>query len=112
MSKKRIHKNNLFLLVLIQLTLFAYPLVSKSLHVHEIESKQEHCCTHHKGDVSFESQEEACPICEYELVSFLQETDFSTEAFPFVYPVLTPECPKATEADPILHFSLRGPPQA
>jgi hypothetical protein len=105
--KKRKHINLIFL-VFVHLILFTYPMVSKSLHMHE---KKEECCTEcHQQGPAITQQAETCLICDFELLSFVAEAEFKPTVYPVAFPVLVLTLPEKIHTAPILHFSLRAPP--
>ena len=64
----------------------------------------------HADTPAYQTQTENCPICDYELLSFVNEKPASLSVFRFVYPVSRIMLPEKVEKRIILHFSLRAPP--
>lgn len=102
---------NLQLLVFCHLFMFAYPLVSKTFHEHEAET-EEHCCASCDSEPAVDQTATHCPICEYELLNFICEPEFSPSVYRIAYPVAVVLLPETVHTKPTLRLSLRGPPVA
>ncbi len=87
------------------LALLLYPGLIKLVHVHHTSLD-----SFSSVGVSLQTQEEPCPVCNFEFVSFLNEHE---EEFEFKLPCIavtnTPET-KAYKIPSIIYFSLRAPP--
>lgn len=108
---RKLKQINLVLLVASHLLLFAYPMASKTFHVHE-GPVHEHCCSCDTGSPAIDQPAQACPICDYVLVSFISEPTFLPSVYRFAYPVAIAPLPEKVHTEAIRHFSLRGPPIA
>ena len=100
---------SLILLTHAHLLLFVFPLAVKTLHKHHFK-KENYCYTHESAKAHFVQQIEDCPICEYELLSFVTEEPLSLDIHCFDYPVSVHSLPKKVHLTTILRFSLRAPP--
>jgi len=102
------HQNNLIRLIFIHLLLFAYPLASKTFHVHH-SGKVYHEFSAHAG---FEQTEDSCPVCDFEFYNFVSAKIVNT--------VVVQHCISAYKTPPFFavfvpffqYFSLRAPPVA
>jgi len=107
--KNRKHLNLAFL-VFVHLMLFVYPMASKALHMHE---REQDCCSECQTDGPAITQKaDPCLICDFELLSFIAEPEFRPTVYPVSFPILVFNLPEKVHTEPILHFSLRGPPVA
>ncbi len=106
----KLKRQSLILFTLAHLLLFVYPMVSKTFHVHEEEAV--HCCSScaHDNSPAYETSEEHCPICEYELVNFVAEAQLAVTVYPHVYYVHSSEPAESFFLQSEFHFSRRGPP--
>ena len=106
--KKQV-RYNLILLVYTHLFLFIFPLAVKALHTHHFKNIN-YCYTNGvAGDGVFQNVKD-CPICDYELLSFITEEPVSLDINCFAYPVTVSSLPEKVNLAPVFHFSLRAPP--
>ncbi|WP_163709061.1 hypothetical protein [Mangrovibacterium lignilyticum] len=109
---KKLKQINLVLLVVSHLILFAYPLASKTFHVHEVQPEQSCCESCSTPGPVIDHPAQDCLICDYELLSFVSEPTFTPSVYWVTYPILLAPLPEKVHTEPIRHFSLRGPPVA
>lgn len=94
------------LMVLIHLLLLLYPQMVKSVHVHHNEP----VCFHHDFGVSFEIPDERCPVCDFEFVSFIENSPIRFQVnLPEIKLIDLPVC-EAIYTNHLFYFSLRAPP--
>jgi len=105
---KVIHQNNLIRLIFVHLLLLAYPLVSKTLHVHHGEG------VHHQlaSNTCFELPEDFCPVCDFEFYNFVPSTSISFFVAQHLISVYNTPAPQAAYIPFVQYFSLRAPPVA
>jgi len=100
--------NNLIRLICVHLLLLAYPLVSKSFHVHHEESAHHEFSAH----ACFDQPEKSCPVCDFEFYNFVPtQPIFHSVALQDISTCNTPKH-QAAYITFILYFSLRAPPVA
>jgi hypothetical protein len=104
--------------------IISFPIIFQSFHAieHHIleDNYQVQCCAHHEdaqasdtseATASFDAQIDLCPICEYQIVYFLDEKQILPEQeFIFLHDLKTPILQQ-----PVVQFrdcknKLRGPP--
>jgi len=102
------YRNNLIRLIFVHLLLLAYPLVSKTLHVHHEEG------SHHEFSVHacFAQPEESCPVCDFEFYNFVPSQPITTSVALHTIPVYNSPEPRIAFVQFIKYFSLRAPPAA
>ena len=107
-AKKIRYRGNFILLIVFHLMLIAYPLVSKTVHVHHNENG------HHllSGQIAFNHPEDFCPIYNFEFYSFVSTPLIKAAVFWAGIPVCNSPAPHSRYARIINHFSLRAPPVA
>jgi hypothetical protein len=101
-------QNNISFLVLILLALLCYPGFVKSVHVHE----HQHFRSGHTDLASFGQQNEPCPVCDFEFVSFIS---IRTEQLAVSLQELITANIADSEIPQLPHpvyYSLRAPPPA
>jgi len=109
---KKLKQINLILLVASLLLLFVYPLASKTFHLHKVQAEEHSCADCDDTGPAIDQPIPVCPICDYQLLSFIYEPTFSPSVFRVVYPFVVAPLPEKVRKEPILHFSLRAPPVA
>ncbi|MBV5349135.1 hypothetical protein JZU61_05730 [bacterium] len=100
------HRKNLIRLIFVHLLLLAYPLVSKTLHVHHEEG------SHHElsAQACFAQPEEPCPVCDFEFYNFVpSQTIITSVALQSISTCNIPDH-QAVFVPFIQYFSLRAPP--
>jgi len=105
---KRKHRNNLIRLIFVHLLLLAYPLVSKTFHVHHAEGVHHQLST----NTCFNQPEDSCPVCDFEFYNFVPSTSISTFVAQHRISVYNTPVPQAAYIPFIQFFSLRAPPVA
>lgn len=94
------------ILILIHLLLLWYPQMVKSLHVHH----NEEVCCHHDNGVSFDTAEEPCPVCNFEFVSFIGNSNTRLQVrLPEIKLIDLPVL-EAIYTNQLFYFSHRAPP--
>ncbi|MFA5328821.1 MAG: hypothetical protein WC384_13595 [Prolixibacteraceae bacterium] len=98
-------KQHISIFTLSFLALLLYPGLVKLVHVHHDSSDS----FFSKG-ISLQTQEEPCPVCNFEFVSFLneQEVEFAFK-LPLIAVTNTPET-EIYQVPVNIYFSLRAPP--
>jgi hypothetical protein len=99
-------QNKLSLLILIHLLLLWYPQMIKSVHVHH----DEHVCCHHDHGVSFDTPEDPCPVCDFEFVSFIENSPTRLQVVLPGSQVIDFPSPENPNSFQLFYFSLRAPP--
>jgi hypothetical protein len=102
------HRNNLIRLIFVHLLLLAYPLVSKTLHVHHREGMHHDFSSH----VCFDQPEESCPVCDFEFYNFVPSQPIITSVALQNISVSKLPASQAAFVPFIQYFSLRAPPAA
>ena len=101
-------RNNLVGLVFVHLLLLAYPLISKTTHVHHREGIHHRLAT----NICFDQPEDFCAVCDFEFYNFvpaqLNKTSVAQESIS-LFNALAPE---ASFVPFLQYFSLRAPPVA
>jgi hypothetical protein len=105
---KKQNRNNLIRLIFVHLLLLAYPLVSKSLHVHLGERVLHQLST----TTCFELPEDSCLVCDFEFYNFVPSTSISVFVAQHSISVYNTSVPQAAYIPFIHFFSLRAPPVA
>ena len=102
------YRRNFSLLIAFHLMLIAYPLISKTVHVHHRENG------HHvrSNQIAFEHPDDFCPIYNFEFYSFVSTPLIKAIVFWASIPVYNSPAPEGRYAQMIIHFSLRAPPIA
>jgi hypothetical protein len=100
------HQNNLTGLIFVHLLLLAYPLVSKTLHVHHGER------TIHEfsANTRFGLPEKSCPVCDFEFYNFVPSQAITTSVALQSIPTCNKPDHQAAFVPFIQYFSLRAPP--
>ena len=101
------YRNNFILLIGFHLALIAYPLVSKTLHVHHKENAQEVSET---GQPEFDLPADFCPIYNFEFYNFVSSPKLEAQVFFTGIPVYNSPAPEKHFPRVINYFSLRAPP--
>jgi len=102
------HRNNLIRLIFVHLLLLAYPLVSKTIHVHTGEGVHHEFSAH----ACFNLPEDSCPVCDFEFYNFVPSTSTSIFVAQHCILVHNTSVPQAAYIPFIHFFSLRAPPVA
>jgi len=102
------HRNNLIRLIFVHLLLLAYPLVSKTLHVHHEEGMHHEFSAH----ACFNQPEDFCPVCDFEFYNFVPSQPIITPVALQRISVQNTPAPQAVFVPIIQYFSLRAPPVA
>jgi hypothetical protein len=102
------HRNNLIRLIFVHLLLLAYPLVSKTLHVHHGEEIHHDFSAH----VCFDQPEESCPVCDFEFYNFVPSQSIITSVALHTIPVDNSPTTQIAFVPFLQYFSLRAPPVA
>jgi len=102
------HRNNLIRLIFVHLLLLAYPLVSKTLHVHHEEGSHHEFSAH----ACFDQPEESCPVCDFEFYNFVPSRPIITSVALQNISVCNISAPQAAFVPFTQYFSLRAPPVA
>lgn len=105
--KKR-YRKNFSTLVFLHVFLLAFPLISKTVHVHH------GLLTHvdYSGQASFHSANEFCPIYNFEFYSFVESTVLTTDELRASAPVYQQPAHRIHFLQLPDYFSLRAPPVA
>lgn len=101
-------KNNISFLVLALPAFLLYPDLIKLAHVHHHSS----ATYTFSGEIALNQQEEPCPVCTFEFVSFISDQKIE---FTFRLPQIAATNSRETEIPEIpatIYFSLRAPPLA
>jgi hypothetical protein len=102
------NRNNLIRLIFVHLVLLAFPLVSKTFHVHHEEGMHHQLST----NIFFDLPEDPCPVCNFEFYNFVPDTSISIfVAQPHISVHNTP-VRQVAYIPFIQFFSLRAPPVA
>jgi hypothetical protein len=97
---------NISFLVLTLLILLFYPGIIKLVHVHE---STHFCGSEGKGSF-FIPEEEACPLCDFQFVSFIAtQPDQVKVSFSHIA-VNETKIPEKVSLSELFYFSLRAPP--
>jgi len=102
------NQNNLIRLIFVHLLLLAYPLVSKTLHVHHGEGVHHQLST----NTCFDQPEDSCPVCDFEFYNFVPSTSISIFVAQHRISVYDTPDQQATFIPFVKYFSLRAPPVA
>jgi len=102
------HRNNLIRLIFVHLLLLAYPLVSKTFHVHYAEGIHHEFSAH----TCFDQPEESCPVCDFEFYNFVPSQSITTSVALQSISACNIHAPQAAFVPFIQYFSLRAPPAA
>jgi hypothetical protein len=102
------NRNNLIRLIFVHLLLLAYPLVSKTFHVHHAE-RVSHALS---ACASFDQPKDSCPVCDFEFYNFVPSTSISVFVAQHCISVYNTSVPQAAYIPFIHFFSLRAPPVA
>jgi len=105
---KREFRNNLIKLVTLHLLLLAYPLISKTFHVHH----GSHYFHEFSATENIDRTEDPCPVCDFEFYNFISATPaYHFEAQSVVNIYIDP-IPEIVFTPIVRYFSLRAPPIA
>lgn len=105
---KRKFRNNLIVVVVLHLLLLAYPLISKTFHVH-------HGSPHHHEFTTSENidrTEDPCPVCDFEFYNFISTTPAHHFEAQSVIKIYLNPIPEIVFTPLVRYFSLRAPPIA
>ncbi|MDD2305455.1 MAG: hypothetical protein PHP53_12210 [Prolixibacteraceae bacterium] len=105
---KRKNRNNLIRLIFVHLLLLAYPLVSKTFHVHHGERISHGFST----CASVDKPEDSCPVCDFEFYNFVPAASNAVLVSQHCISVYNSPDPQAAFIPFINYFSLRAPPVA
>jgi hypothetical protein len=105
---KRKHQNNLIRLIFVHLLLLAYPLVSKTVHVHHSEPLLHECC----ASACLDHPENHCPVCDFEFYNFVADHTIQLSVESQILSVFNSPEPPIRYVSFIPYFSLRAPPVA
>jgi hypothetical protein len=100
------HRNNLIRLIFLHLLLLAYPLVSKTFHVHHNDEVQ----NHFSANPCFGQVEDFCPVCDFEFYNFVPSQLITVSVAPISISVFDTSAPQAIYLSCKQYFSLRAPP--
>lgn len=103
---KRKFRNNLIVAVVLHLLLLAYPLISKTFHVHH--------GSHHYHEFTtseaIECAEGPCPVCDFEFYNFVSTTPEHHFEAQSVIKIYIDPIPEIVFTPLVRYFSLRAPP--
>jgi hypothetical protein len=100
------HQNNLIRLIFVHLLLLAYPLVSKTFHVHHDEGEHCECFAY----TCFNQPEESCPVCDFEFYNFIPSQLILASVDQHTIPVVNSPALRIVFVPFIKYFQLRAPP--
>ena len=100
-------QKNISFLILNLLILLFYPGIIQLAHEHH----EHHICCQHADVSSFITEEEACPVCDFQFVSFIGiQPDQVKISFSHLA-VTDTKIPERVSISLLIYFSLRAPPQ-
>jgi hypothetical protein len=99
-------QKNISFLILNLLILLFYPEIVKLAHEHH---DQPICCKN--GDISsFITEEQACPVCDFQFVSFIASQPDQIKVSISHLGVIETKIPERVSISELFYFSLRAPP--
>jgi len=101
-------QKNISFLVLNLLFLLFYPGIVQLVHKHHHE---QHICCQHLDISSFIVDEEACPVCDFQFVSFIGTQPNQVKVSFSQLAVIDTKIPEKASISELFYFSLRAPPQ-
>jgi hypothetical protein len=101
-------QKNISFLILNLLILLFYPGIVQLVHKHHHE---EHICCQHVDISSFTTEEDPCPVCDFQFVSFIGTQPDHVKVSFSPLAVIDTKIPEKASFSELFYFSLRAPPK-
>ncbi len=100
-------QKNISFLIFTLLILLFYPGIIQLVHEHH----HPHICCQDDTISSFITEEEACPVCDFQFVSFIATQSSQVKVSISHVAVIATKIPEKVSISELFYFSLRAPPK-